>query len=96
MAAERRHLRAEQLAWVCKAALAASDVRRKARAWRLWRQVQVSSPQRTLYQTTKPAHTCYLVLVLLPDNVWMGCYLLLEVWMGSTVAPTSLCCVVHT
>ncbi|CAB1114525.1 unnamed protein product [Ectocarpus sp. CCAP 1310/34] len=40
MAAERRHLRAEQLAWVCKAALAASDVRRKARAWRLWRQVQ--------------------------------------------------------
>lgn len=42
MEAERRRLRVEQLAWVCKAAMAAADTRRKARAWRLWRQVQVS------------------------------------------------------
>ncbi|CAN0007552.1 unnamed protein product, partial [Scytosiphon promiscuus] len=40
MEAERRRLRAEQLAWVCKAAVAASDTRRKARAWRFWRQDQ--------------------------------------------------------
>lgn len=41
MQTERRHLRAEQLAWVCKAAMAASEMRRKAHAWHLWRQVQV-------------------------------------------------------
>eukprot|EP00903_Cladosiphon_okamuranus_P010836 g10237.t1 len=40
MQIERRRLRAEQLAWVCKAAMAASEMRRKAHAWRLWRQVQ--------------------------------------------------------
>lgn len=41
MHAERRQLRAEQLAWVFKAAMAASDARRKARAWCLWHQLQV-------------------------------------------------------
>eukprot|EP00752_Nemacystus_decipiens_P016258 g14538.t1 len=40
MRVESRRLRAEQLAWVCKAAMAASEMRRKAHAWRLWRQVQ--------------------------------------------------------
>lgn len=30
-----------QLAWACKCAMAAFDVRRKARAWRQWRQMQV-------------------------------------------------------
>ncbi|CAN0296372.1 unnamed protein product, partial [Laminaria digitata] len=40
MEAEERHLRASQLAWACKCAMAAADVRRKARAWRQWREMQ--------------------------------------------------------
>lgn len=41
MEAERRHLRVEQLVLMCKAAMAAADARRKARAWHNWRRTQV-------------------------------------------------------
>lgn len=66
MYAERRHLRAEQLAWVCKAAMAASNARRKARAWRRWRQVQVTKKNTEVLFTNNRACVYICVFLVMP------------------------------